>query len=170
MPFFTNSENIVNTTGEKFEIIKDTKDVYFSCTQESATQIGRYRSDNYVSHMTTLLTESNYANVLVSGLGLGVIPQWLCENKNSLVDVVEIDTELVNAIKSMNYLHENINIVNADINSYSTPVLYDLIYFDHWFFPGNSNYESERNNLLNLFTANKKENGVIVFPVNNEIF
>ena len=104
MPFFNNSENIVNTTGEKFEIIKDTEDVWFSCKQESTTQIGRYRSDNYVSFMTTLLTESNYANVLVSGLGLGVIPQWLCENKNSLVDVIEIDTELVNAIKSMNYL------------------------------------------------------------------
>jgi len=45
-----------------------------------------------------------------------------------------------------------------------------LIYFDHWFFPNDSNFPNEKNNLLNLFQANKSENGIIVFPVHNEIF
>lgn len=169
MGYLTNTENIINSSGEYWSIVKNENNIQFSCSREMGI-VGTYSDDNYINFMTKRLTETEYPRVLLSGLGVGVVPQWLCENKNSLVDVVEIDTELVNAIKSMNYLHDNINIINADINNYSTPVSYDLIYFDHWFFPNDSMYESERNNLLNLFTANKNESGVIVFPVHNEIF
>ena len=106
----------------------------------------------------------------MSGLGIGVVPQWLCETKNSLVDVVEIDTELINSVNSMNYLHENINIINASIYSYTTQLNYDLIYFDHWFFINENNFESEKNSLVDRFAGNKNEESVIVFPVHNEIF
>ena len=170
MSFFTNSENITNATGEKFEIIKDDEDVWFICKQESEAQPGKYRSNNYTDYMTALLTENLYAKVLVSGLGLGVIPQWLCNNKGSSVDVIEIDNELITTVNSMNYLHQNINIINADINNYQTTSTYDLIYFDHWFFVNDTYYESERDALVNSFSSNKTENGIILFPVHKEIF
>jgi len=169
MGYLSNTQNIIDANGENWSIVKRENKIEFSCNREMGIW-GSYSDDNYISFMTRRLTENQYPKVLVSGLGIGVVPQWLCENKNSLVDVVEIDTELVNSVNSMNYLHNNINIINADIYNYSTSEKYDLIYFDHWFFPNDSNFPNEKNNLLNLFQANKSENGIIVFPVHNEIF
>lgn len=169
MSFFENFENIVNASGEYWKIVKHETNVSFSCSRESGNE-GHYYDDNYAPYMSSLLTSNSYPRALVSGLGLGVIPQWLCNNKSSLVDVIEIDNELITAINSMNYLHENINIINADINSYQTPVSYDLIYFDHWFFPDDFNYITERDALIASFTGNKTENGQIIFPVHKEIF
>lgn len=169
MSFFTNSENIVNASGQYWSIVKHETNIHFSCSRESGIT-GHYFDDNYVPYMSSLLTEQSYPKALVSGLGLGVIPQWLCDNKNAIVDVVEIDSELITAVTQMNYLHSNINIINHDINTYQTSIKYDLIYFDHWFFPDDSNFTSERDSLINAFSVNKSDNGVIVFPVHKEIF
>ena len=169
MGYLSNTENIVNSNGRNWSIEKIDGDIKFTCWREEGVP-SSYKDSNYIDFMTRSLTKTEYPKVLMSGLGIGVVPQWLCETKNSLVDVVEIDTELINSVNSMNYLHENINTINASIYSYTTQLNYDLIYFDHWFFINENNFESEKNSLVDRFAGNKNEESVIVFPVHNEIF
>lgn len=97
------------------------------------------------------LTE-NYSTALVVGLGLGVIPQWLANEKGAIVDVVDQDRELINVINSYDYLSENISIIHSDIFEYTQEKEYDLIVFDIWFDKDNITQEIQ-NTLNDRFTA-----------------
>ncbi len=67
--------------GQNFKIKKEYDDVFFYYNE------GFYAESRY-SFMVDDLT-SDYSSALVVGLGLGVIPQWLANEKGAIVDVVE---------------------------------------------------------------------------------
>ena len=60
--------------------------------------------------------------------------------------------------------HEQISL------EYSTIKTYDLIYFDHLFYPNENGFEALRDSLVSSFTSNKNENGRIVFPVHKQFY
>lgn len=166
---YLDSTKITEFNGEFFEITKDTDKVIFTSKLNIIDCRGEYNDLTYLSFMADLLTENQYPDVLVSGLGLGVIPQWLASEKSSRVDVIELNQELIDAISGMGYLNANVNIIQSDIYQYTTEKQYDLIYLDHWFFP-DKDYTNQRTQLINTFSGNKKTNGSVIFPIMKEIF
>jgi len=73
------------------------------------------------------------SDILVIGLEIGCIPHWLvnvCPISN--IDVVESNTELVNAVKSMGYLPNKVKIINSDIFLHTPSKKYDIIITDTW--------------------------------------
>jgi hypothetical protein len=143
---YLNHDLITPYQGQNFKIKKEYDDVFFYYNE------GFYAESRY-SFMVDDLT-SDYSSALVVGLGLGVIPQWLANEKGAIVDVVDQDIELINLINSYNYLSDNISIIHSDIFQYTQQKEYDLIVFDIWFDRDNITQEVQ-NTLNNSFTANQ---------------
>ena len=115
--------------------------------------------------MNTLYKDFTFDTVLVGGLGLGLIPEYLKTQENcSVVDVVEINNELITWVNSEGFLDNTINIIEGDIYSYPTSNKYDLIIIDLWW---NENEISEQNktDLLASWSDNLNVGGKIILPV-----
>ena len=112
--------------GMNFTIEKQCDDVFFICRD------GFYSEKRYLDFMIKKLT-GEYKTALVVGLGLGIIPQWLANEKGAIVDVIETDSELVEVINTLGYLSENITLSVDDAFNYKQDKEYDLIVFDIWF-------------------------------------
>tara|TARA_R110001606_G_scaffold219196_1_gene367075 strand:- start:163 stop:699 length:537 start_codon:yes stop_codon:yes gene_type:complete len=107
----------------------------------------------------------NYDSVLVAGLGLGLLPLTLYEEKNcSVVDVVETSQENIDYIKSTNQLNPNINLIQGNIYSYDTTKKYDLIIIDIVWVPEDMT-EDGWQSLVTRFTNSINSGGVIYAPV-----
>ena len=103
--------------------------------------------------------------MLVAGLGLGLLPLTLYEEKNcSIVDVVEISQENIDYIKNTNQLNPNINLIQGNIYSYDTTKQYDLIIIDIVWVPEDIT-ENQWQSLVTKFTNNVNPNGAIYAPV-----
>lgn len=72
-------------------------------------------------------------DVLLSGFGFGILPQWIA-SKDSVksVTVVEMSEEVVELFKINNTLDSKIKIVVSDIRKYKDNSLYDWAIFDHY--------------------------------------
>lgn len=89
--------------------------------------------DEYIDSYSPKLIENNYNSVLIGGLGLGLMPQWIVQNTTcSTVDVVEINSELISWTNSSEHLSTSVNIIQADILTYIPSKTYDLIVVDIW--------------------------------------
>lgn len=74
-----------------------------------------------------------FGNVLIGGLGLGIIVKLLQENpKVTNIDVVEISQEVIELVWP--YLDTPNDCINDEIRNYmrTTKVKYDCIYLDTW--------------------------------------
>lgn len=71
--------------------------------------------------------------VLLSGLGFGILPQWIA-SKDSVesVTVIELKQEVVNLFLRHNTPNPKINIKVADIKQYQDYIEYDWAIFDHY--------------------------------------
>lgn len=112
--------------GMNFTIEKQCDDIFFICRD------GFYSEKRYLDFMVKKLT-GEYKTALVVGLGLGLIPQWLANEKGTMVDVIEKDSELVEVINILDYLSDNITLSVGNAFSYEQEKEYDLIVFDIWF-------------------------------------
>ena len=75
----------------------------------------------------------SYDKVLVGGLGLGLIPEYLKTVDNcSVVDVVESNNELITWTNSEGFLDDGINIIEGDALNHTPDKKYDLIIIDLW--------------------------------------
>jgi len=117
---------ITSYEGVNFTIENRCDDVLFYCKD------GFYSEKRYLDFMINGLS-GEYKTALVFGLGLGVIPQWLANEKGAVVDVIEKDNELVQVVKILDYLSDNVNISVGDAFNYTQDKEYDLIVFDIWF-------------------------------------
>lgn len=87
--------------------------------------------------------------VLTSGLGFGILPYMLCENKAvESVTVIERSQELINYFLSKNILPDKLKIINADINNFKTDEYFDTVVLDHYEM---ESYEEQINNLKKVF-------------------
>lgn len=82
-------------------------------------------------NLTKDFIDNAYGNILILGLGLGVVPLYL-QNKNNIfkIDIIEIDLELINKIKEYLLLNNKINIINEDVYKFNTKEKYDCIWCD----------------------------------------
>ncbi len=74
-----------------------------------------------------------YGNVLVSGLGFGILALWLCSKPEVLsVTVIEFSEDVIKLFKDSNTIPDKLNIINMDIRKYNTDTGYDAILLDHY--------------------------------------
>ena len=107
----------------------------------------------------------SYDKVLVGGLGLGLLPEYLKTVKNcSVVDGVENNNELITLTNSNKHLNENINIIESDAYSYTPDKKYDLILIDLWWDKADITQQNETD-LKNNYNSHLESNGKIVLPV-----
>ena len=111
------------------------------------------------------LFEINYDSVLFIGLGLGIFP-YLSQDTTQIIDVIEINQDVILMINNINHLKPNVNIIQADIYTYTTTKQYDLIVFDIWN-EKDINFTQQMEYLTNSFTNNLTTNGELYFPILN---
>jgi spermidine synthase len=89
----------------------------------------------YIRWMVKVLDHKiNPKDILVLGLGGGIIPTWLYDNTNANIDVVEIVPELKEIAETYFNLPiaDRMNVIIEDCNEYiySTKKKYDIVFVD----------------------------------------
>jgi hypothetical protein len=74
-----------------------------------------------------------FGDVLVSGLGFGILPLWLCDNSNvNSVTVIEISKDVIKLFKESNVVPNKLTIINDNMITYNTNKKYNAILLDHY--------------------------------------
>jgi hypothetical protein len=74
-----------------------------------------------------------YGDVLLSGLGFGILPLWLCDKPEvTSVTVIEISQDIIDLFVLSNSMPDKMNIINQDILNFTTEKKYDCIFLDHY--------------------------------------
>jgi hypothetical protein len=74
-----------------------------------------------------------YGDVLVSGLGFGILALWLCSKPEvNSVTVVEISEDVIKLFKDANVVPEKLKIINDNMITYNTDIEYDVLLLDHY--------------------------------------
>lgn len=72
-------------------------------------------------------------NVLLTGFGFGILPQWIAQKPEvTSLTVVEINEDVVNLFLRFNKLNPKIKIVISDITQYKDDIDYDWVILDHY--------------------------------------
>jgi hypothetical protein len=124
---------------------------------------GKCIMDNpdYITSYSEELLDVEYDSILIAGLGLGI--QAYVSQDFAQVDVIEFDQNIIDINKQLDYLNENVNIINDDIFTFSTEKIYDIIVLDIWW---SSPGEEISNQLIEKFLPNLEVGGFIYIPVN----
>lgn len=147
---------------DRFLIKKNQKNIYQFI--DKSKKIGNiYNEDDvyFIKYFYRKLFEMNFDSILISGLGIGIVP-LICQNTTSVIDVVEVDKEIIDFVSGLNHLQNNVNIINGDINYFTPTRQYDIILFDHW---GQSASQKEKDNLTTTFGEFSNPNGILTFPI-----
>jgi hypothetical protein len=94
-----------------------------------------YNADSQISYDQMYSSyDIAYGNVLISGLGFGLLAYWLADKpKVKSVTVIELSKDVIDIFKINNPVISNkIKIVNDDIRSYATNIEYDCLLLDHY--------------------------------------
>jgi len=103
-----------------------------------------------------------YDKVLVGGLGLGLVAEYLRTEKScSVIDVIENNQELIDYI---DFLESPINIIKGDALSYTPSKKYDLILIDLWWEEEDITQEIQ-DNIKNNYNSHLETNGKIILPL-----
>jgi len=123
---------------------------------------------SYINNYCYKLSGLEYNDVLIGGLGLGIIPYYL-ENFKSIntIDVVENNTDVVLATTTLNHLKKT-NIINDDFYFYKANKKYDLIIVDLWWLKPKF-FKSRKVDIQNNYKNNLKDGGKIYIPISDEI-
>jgi hypothetical protein len=74
-----------------------------------------------------------YGNVLVSGLGFGILALWLCSKPEvDSVTVIEMSEDVIKLFKDSNIVPEKLTIINDNMITYNTDKEYDVLLLDHY--------------------------------------
>lgn len=136
---------------------------------EKAFHQGSIFSDNiyFVESFLDKLYNRTFSSMLCGGLGLGVAP-FMCQSFCDRIDVVEIDSDLIQLINTAGYLSSKINIINDDFFSYTPEHKYDVILADIWQNElGEFNKEVEM--VKQKYTPYLNDGGVLYLPIVNLI-
>lgn len=157
--------NLVNeTTADSFQITKQGENIHLQFTS------GEYIDDSegYIGFFKKLPILS-FDSILVGGLGLGTLPQYIAtETSCSVIDVVENNSALVDALTGMSVLDPKINIDKGDIYTYTPSKTYDLIVFDLWWETTETeevHFHDVIDSILLRYNAYLNPGGNIYFPI-----
>lgn len=74
-----------------------------------------------------------YGDILVSGLGFGILALWLCSKPNvKSVTVVEFSEDVIEIFKELNDVPDKLNIIHDNMITYNTDKEYDVLLLDHY--------------------------------------
>lgn len=74
-----------------------------------------------------------YGDVLISGLGFGILALWLCAKPEvNSVTVVEMSEDVIKIFKDYNVVPEKLTIINDNMITYNTDKEYDVLLLDHY--------------------------------------
>lgn len=74
-----------------------------------------------------------YGDVLVSGLGFGILALWLCNKPEvNSVTVIEMSEDVIQLFKDSNVVPKKLNIINDNMITYNTEKEYDVLLLDHY--------------------------------------
>jgi hypothetical protein len=74
-----------------------------------------------------------HGDVLISGLGFGILALWLCNKPEvNSVTVVELSEDVVKIFKESNNIPEKLNIIIDNMITYTTEKEYDVLLLDHY--------------------------------------
>ena len=117
-------------------------------------------------NMTTCFDNLVYGDVLIIGLGIGVIPEYIRQNKNyTSIDVVEDDQELIDYV---DFLHEDINIIStSNCETYQGSKKYDLIILEYYHHTDQFNTPGTMRH--NYVPQLKNSDSVMICPLINKV-
>ena len=74
-----------------------------------------------------------YGDVLISGLGFGILALWLC-NKPEVksVTVIEVSNDVISLFNQSNISPDKLTIINDNMITYNTDKEYDVLLLDHY--------------------------------------
>jgi hypothetical protein len=74
-----------------------------------------------------------YGDVLVTGLGFGILTLWLSKNPRvKSITVIEVSQDVIDVFLLNNVIPDNVTIICADALTYKTTTFYDCILLDHF--------------------------------------
>jgi phospholipid N-methyltransferase len=118
------------------------------------------------SRIADLYSGLAWGDILVLGLGLGVLPEYIKVNKNpTSIDVIESDNEVITVV---DWLSSDINVINANEFTYTPVKTYDIIICELW--AENTDItQDHKDSLLANYSSHLKSGGAILIPINSEI-
>ena len=106
-----------------------------------------------------------WGDVLYLGLYLGVVPDYIYNNKSvTSIDVVE---ESQNIINYVTWINSNINVIQHDEWTYTPSKTYDVIICDLWAEPDDIS-QDHKTSLVNNYNSHLKTGGKIIIPISGE--
>lgn len=124
-------------------------------------------NDGSYSNLPAIYNSFNWSTstVLIMGLYLGVLPQYIMDNKSPyILDVIDSDQDLVDTVT---WIDSNINVIKSHPYAYEPDKKYDIIICDLWCSAQNIT-ENHETTLWNIYKDHLNANGKIVIPVANK--
>jgi spermidine synthase len=127
VPFFTVKEKSFGSVdiidhGSHFALYNN-GDVWMSYEKGGDTEIRQMYSSYDLA----------YGDVLISGLGFGILALWLCSKPEvDSVTVVEISEDVIKLFKESNECPKKLTIINDNMVEYNTDKKYDVLLLDHY--------------------------------------
>lgn len=92
-----------------------------------------YLKNDYVIKQLYSSYDLAHGNVIISGLGFGILALWICSKPDVIsVTVIEASEDIIKLFKDSNIIPDKLNIINADIRKYNTDKKYDGMFLDHY--------------------------------------
>ncbi len=132
--------NIPEGVSGNFRIEKKDTNRWAGTEEPQDTYTLLYHNDSYIMQDTTreyreheqFLKEA-HGNVIVGGLGLGMVNQSLMENPNvTSVTIIEKYQEVIDLVWQHCPKNEKIRLVHADIYEWEPDSKWDIAWFDSW--------------------------------------
>ena len=97
-----------------------------------------------------------YGNVLVAGLGLGMIHQSLIDNPNvNSVTIIEKYQEVIDMVWEHCPKDETFRLVHADIYEWESDAMFDVAWFDSWV--GENEHDEYKTLMMKKYHSNCKD-------------
>lgn len=151
---------------ENFFLEKNSKNNlwYLKSRRENYYNILSIDTNDMVKNFARSLLDFKFDTMLISGLGLGILP-FLCQKTTDFIEVVEIESEVIEIVKKLGHLDTNVELINQNIWSFTPKMKYDVILFDHWMSFAS---ENEMKGLKETFAPYLNLDGIITFPIHEQ--
>jgi len=132
---YSNGNDVCNyikiRIGKRFVVVCDGKNNYIGLFDMYSTDKAVMTNSEREKQSNLEFVEQAKGDVLIAGLGIGLILLPI-QNKKEVnrIDVVEKYEEVIDLVAEQLPLNHKVNIINDDIYKFQPEIKYDTIYFD----------------------------------------